>query len=992
MIQPINHAKLIFLDALASHPPEQWEEYADGACRGDSRLRARVADLLQAHQELGSIREDPPANVNTIVMPHMVPEAPETVIGPYKLLRQIGEGGMGVVYLAMQTHPVQRKVALKLIKAGMDSRQVIARFEAERQALALMDHANIARVFDAGTTAGGRPYFVMELVHGVPITTYCDDNRLTLRQRLELFVPALQAVQHAHQKGIIHRDLKPSNILIAEYDDRAVPKIIDFGVAKAVGGKLTDKTMFTQFGQLVGTLEYMSPEQAKFNQLDVDTRTDIYALGVLLYELLTGTTPFGHDRLHAAGFDEVLRILRDEEPQKPSTRLTTINNLPSVAAKRHIEPARLSRLVRGELDWIVMKALEKDRNRRYETANGFASDVQRYLADEAVQACPPSAAYRLRKLARRNKATVVGAVLVLASLIGGIVGTSWQAVRATEERNEKEQARRESVANERKAVAEAARALDQEALTQRQRERAENNFRLAREAVDQMLTRVAEEMAGKPHMEQIRRALLVDALTFYQGFLQQKSADPSIRHETARAYLRVGRIYILLGRHEEAEAPLKVALGLMEQLSAEFPAVPEYRSELADSHNAVSGVYSDVCLAQPKEWLKHALAALTVQEKLAADFPERLQMRRILAQQWLAVGVAYSHGVQDTKEGERYLRQGLAAWEQLEKESPEDRNVVITLSRAHHWLGFLFKNHGRLQEAEAEFRTELAIRAALAAPEPFYDSMTKAYLAELLLKTGRAGDAEPLVREVIESRERGLDDFPDIYQNRRRLCVEYELLGQCLAALGRSDEAERAFRQCLAMSRKLVIDFGDEPGATVRYQLAWKQYNFGLLLQDTSRSAEAAELFRQALLLFEECAANSPDSPLRLHALAWFLADCPATQFRDPPRAVKLAKQALQLDPQSERYWGTLGVAQGRAGQWQDASASCRKCMELAGGGDSRHWYLMTMAEWHQGNKDQARVWYDQAVRWMEAHDRNDEEFRRSRAEAEEQTGFEQKD
>ncbi len=358
----------------------------------------------------------------------LVTEQPGDLIGPYKLLQQIGEGGMGVVYMAEQTHPVERRVAFKIIKPGMDTQQVIARFEAERQALAMMDHPNIAKVLDAGTTSTGRPFFVMELVKGLPITQYCDEQHLSPRERLELFIPICQAVQHAHQKGIIHRDLKPSNILIARYDDKPVPKVIDFGVAKATSQKLTERTMFTQYGQLVGTIDYMSPEQAQFNQLDVDTRSDIYSLGVLLYELLTGETPFDQKRLRSAAYEEMLRIIREEEPPRPSVRLSSCETLASVAANRHMEPHKLGVLVRGELDWIVMKALEKDRTRRYETANGFAMDVQRYLADEPVQACPPSAVYRFKKFARRNKTGVAVAGLVLFFLVLLGSGIGW-AVR-----------------------------------------------------------------------------------------------------------------------------------------------------------------------------------------------------------------------------------------------------------------------------------------------------------------------------------------------------------------------------------------------------------------------------------------------------------------------------------------------------------------------------------------------------------------------------------
>jgi serine/threonine protein kinase len=329
--------------------------------------------------------------------------------GKYKLVEEIGEGGMGSVFMAQQTEPVKRAVAVKVIKAGMDSRAVLARFVAERQVLAMMDHPNIAKVLDAGTTDGGRPFFVMELVKGTPITRYCDEHKLTPRQRLELFVPVCQAIQHAHQKGIIHRDLKPSNVLVALYDDRPVPKVIDFGVAKAAGQSLTDKTLMTGFGALVGTPEYMSPEQASLNNLDIDTRSDVYSLGVLLYELLTGTTPVDKKSLGKAAVLEILRIVREVEAPQPSAKLSTIDTLPSVAANRGTDPARLSRLMRGELDWLVMKALEKDRTRRYETANGLARDIQRYLADEVIEARPPSVGYRVSKFVRRHKGQVIAA-------------------------------------------------------------------------------------------------------------------------------------------------------------------------------------------------------------------------------------------------------------------------------------------------------------------------------------------------------------------------------------------------------------------------------------------------------------------------------------------------------------------------------------------------------------------------------------------------------
>ena len=435
----------IFAGALELATDVERSEYLNQACAGDTELRRRVEALLLADQASGDLLDAPAGGlppdvrleaaaaaglVAEALSAPPIAEGPGTRIGPYRLLQSIGEGGMGVVFMAEQESPVRRKVALKVIKPGMDSALVIARFEAERQALALMDHNHIARVYDAGTTESGRPYFVMELVHGVPITEYCDRNRLTPKERLELFLPVCQAIQHAHQKGIIHRDIKPSNVMVTLHDNKPVPKVIDFGVAKATAQRLTERTLFTQFGVIVGTPEYMSPEQSLMSGLDVDTRSDIYSLGVLLYELLTGSTPLEKQKLRAAAFTEVLRRIREEEPEKPSTRLGTTQESSAIAAQRGTEPAKLARLMRGDLDWIVMKALEKDRTRRYDSAGGMARDIQRHLDGDPVEAGPPSPFYRMSTYARKHRLALATAIAFAALLVLTVLISTWQAIRA----------------------------------------------------------------------------------------------------------------------------------------------------------------------------------------------------------------------------------------------------------------------------------------------------------------------------------------------------------------------------------------------------------------------------------------------------------------------------------------------------------------------------------------------------------------------------------
>jgi serine/threonine protein kinase len=428
----------IFFEALEMTTPEARAAYLQRACGLDVRLRRKVEELLKEHFSNDSLLAgcalggERPGLVELLVE-----EASAHLIGRYKLLEKLGEGGFGEVWMAEQREPVKRRVALKIIKLGMDSRQIVARFEAERQALAMMDHANIARIFDAGMTDSGRPYFVMELVRGMKITDYCDQNQLPTRERLDLFIKVCQAIQHAHQKGIIHRDIKPSNILVTRHDGPAgagMPKVIDFGIAKATQQELTDKTVFTQFQQFIGTPAYISPEQAEMSGLDIDTRADIYSLGVLLYELLVGQTPFDAKEMMQGGLDALRQIIREKEPLRPSTRLNTLRGDGRTTAGkcRQTDVGKLAHQLQGDLDWIVMKCLEKDRARRYESASGLASDLQRHLNNEPVLARPPSAAYRFQKLVRRNKLAFAAASAIAMVLVLGVIVSSWQAIRATQ--------------------------------------------------------------------------------------------------------------------------------------------------------------------------------------------------------------------------------------------------------------------------------------------------------------------------------------------------------------------------------------------------------------------------------------------------------------------------------------------------------------------------------------------------------------------------------
>jgi serine/threonine protein kinase len=850
----------IFIEALQQGDPALRAAHLDDACQGDVTLRRQVERLLAEHERQESfILDSPPADLDLTAVHRAIAERPGTVIGPYKLLQQIGEGGMGIVFMAEQCEPLQRTVALKIIKPGMDTRQVIARFEAERQALAMMDHPNIAKVLDAGTTDSGRPYFVMELVKGVPITKYCDDKRLPLRARLELLLPVCQAVQHAHHKGVIHRDIKPTNVLVAEYDDHAVPKVIDFGVAKATAQKLTEHTLFTEFGQIVGTVEYMSPEQAKLNQLDIDTRSDIYSLGVLMYELLTGSTPFGRKRLQAAAFDEMLRIIREEEPPKPSTRLSTAEGLPSIATNRSSEPLRLNRLVRGELDWMVMKALEKDRNRRYETANGFAADIQRYLNEEAVEACPPSAAYRFRKFARRNKRPVLAASLILLALIVGMFGTTIGLIRAEKARQAEAEQRQLAEANEQKALA--ALAAEKSAKQTAEARKAQSGFLL--DFLENRIFGAAVpegQQEGMARELALRKALLEDSLRFYDGFLQRTPLDPSIRFETARILKRLSTVQRDLGRGNDAGKSLERSVELLSALVTAHPDEPTYREQLADAHNYLAFTIHTVPSAQLSDEAEaHLRQALRLYEELEHDFPQRPQTSA--GPMKLLADIIYGR---DPVEGERLYRQAIAQIEVHVEHSPGPEKW-LELSWARFSLAAQLDDPGPgFQPVESEKLHLQAIEAAEKelAIDPqsnaarFARSKISKELGDLYDRTGRSDEAIPLYSKALQDSQMLVSRSPWTAENWAMVREIQVALVDKLQSSGRTAEAKSAVEQLREWLQKSAPLIPDDSG--IQNQLRQTQSQIVDLHRFVGATSQADALART---LPSADGATDKDSP-----------------------------------------------------------------------------------------------------------------------------------
>ncbi|WP_435008629.1 tetratricopeptide repeat protein [Tundrisphaera lichenicola] len=834
----------------------------DRECSTDLELRRRVEALLMAYDRPESLLERPflapgdpaattcfrpadrpdsptiaydPASdggpVSGLAVEGLAPrplaEGPGSRIGPYKLLQMIGEGGMGSVYMAEQEQPVRRRVALKIIKPGMDSAQVIARFEAERQALALMDHQCIARVLDAGATDTGRPYFVMELVHGVPITQYCDEAKLAPTGRLELFIHVCQAIQHAHQKGIIHRDIKPSNVLVTLYDGKPVPKVIDFGIAKATDQRLTERTMFTEFGSIVGTLEYMSPEQAEMSAMGVDTRSDIYSLGVMLYELMTGSTPLERARLHKAGYVEILRRIKEEETPRPSTRLITSGGTTAqISDQRRTEAMKLSRAMRGELDWIVMKALEKDRNRRYETAGAFARDIRNYLAGDPVEACPPSTSYRLQKFARKHRPALIVASAFTSLLILGAVLSTWQAIRATRAEAlsniESEKARRSAAESEavlkffQDQVLAAARpegqegGLGKDVTIRRAIDAAEPKIASAFEdqgAVEAAIRGVlgtTYHFLGEPSLA-IRQ--LTRTLELRKGVLGPDHPDTlTAQNQLALAYRDDGqwdRAIPLFERTLTAEAATlgpdhpntlltQNNLALTYRDDGQWDrAIPLFERTLAARAAQLGADHPDTLLTQHNLAMAHREAGhwdraiplfeqtLTSQvAKLGADHPYTLLTQSNLGPAYQAVG--------QTDRAIELLERALAG-----RSAKLGADHPSTLSTQKN-LALSFQADGQLDRAIALLERTLATLTAKLGVD---HTRTLAARFDLALAYEASGDptrAEPMLREVLAARRKKLGaNHPDVAQT-------LSALGRNLLDQKRWDEAEPYLREGLA--------------------------------------------------------------------------------------------------------------------------------------------------------------------------------------------------
>lgn len=855
---PMNDS-MIFREAIKLQP-EQRTAFLDKACGANQALRNEVESLLRAHDPADSFLQLA-ALAHTIQQP--IREGAGSTIGPYKLREKIGEGGFGVVYVAEQETPVRRKVAMKIVKPGMDTLEVIARFEAEQQALAMMDHPNVARVLDAGTTGSGLPYFVMELVQGVTITDFCDKNSLDTRDRLKLFADVCRAVQHAHQKGIIHRDIKPSNIMVTLHDGKPVVKVIDFGIAKALNQQLTEKSIYTAYGQMIGTPSYMSPEQAEMSGLGIDTRSDIYSLGVLLYELLTGVTPVDVKRLRSSAYAEMLRIIREEEPARPSDKVSTLGEQATIVAKhRHTDPQQLRRDLSGELDWIVMRCLEKERGRRYDTANGLARDIERYLADETVEACPPSFRYRIGKTIRRNRGPVLAASLLFVTLSAGIVGTTWGLLRANKESARARDSAALAIAEARKAKEAAA-----EELVQRQRadseaaaSKAVRNFLQEDLLRQSSIIHQAETIGpnGKSgeflHDPTIKQLLDRAAIELAPDKIESKLTNNTfVQAEVLKA---VGDAYLGVAPREALE-PLNRAIGLYEHaLGHEHPSTLSARHSLGIALDAVGrSKEAATCLESVLQARSRVLrlwhvdtvstrdyfgrTLLSTDVKRAVDFFEQFSRDAVLqlGAEHNQTGKARYHLAYALREAGR-INEGLRILEELS--STVDKSE---LAMGHPYyvaleseLGAMYRQAKRHQEAVTHFENALKSPAAMSQHIMGVRKSIRHQLGFSYLEIGQTDDAIATFEQNVEESQPG---------------IHMAMSLQALAKALQKKDVDRSI-EIHEKARQMRNEFRDGKHVFTQPYALGAAKNYATFLSDANRHSEAVERLNEIIDFLED--------------------------------------------------------------------------------------------------------------------------------------------